>query len=86
MKFTINVSLAGDKFMSEIHLKQPVFTYSTCGPFTKNKERIQKFREIGEIQNIFTEMTDLQIKLVFSMIWLMEILKVQQEEQPLMKF
>ena len=76
MKFTINVSLAGDKFMSEIHLKQPVFTYSTCGPFTKNKERIQKFREIGEIQNIFTEMTDLQIKLVFSMIWLMEILKV----------
>ena len=86
MKFTINVSLAGDKFMSEIHLKQPVFTYSTCGPFTKNKERIQKFREIGEKQNIFTEMTDLQIKLVFSMIWLMEILKVQQEEQPLMKF
>ena len=86
MKFTINVLLAGDKFMSEIHLKQPVFIYSTCGPFTKNKERIQKFREIGEKQNIFTEMTDLQIKLVFSMIWLMEILKVQQEEQPLMKF
>ena len=32
--------LAGDKFMPEMHLKQPGFTYSACGPFTKNKERI----------------------------------------------
>ena len=31
--------LAGYKFMSEIHLKQFGFTYSACGPFTKNKER-----------------------------------------------
>ena len=30
--------LAGDKFMPEMHLKQPGFTYSACGPFTKNKE------------------------------------------------
>ena len=37
--------LAGDKFMPEMHLKQPGFTYSGCGPFTKNKERIQKFKE-----------------------------------------
>ena len=37
--------LAGDKFMPEIHLKQPGFTYSASGPFTKNKERIQKFKE-----------------------------------------
>ena len=37
--------LAGDKFMPEMHLKQPVFTYGACGPFTKNKERIQKFKE-----------------------------------------
>ena len=36
------VLLAGDKLMSEMHLKQPRFTYSACGPFTKNKERIQK--------------------------------------------
>ena len=35
--------LAADKFMPEMHLKQPRFTYSSCGPFTKNKERIQKF-------------------------------------------
>ena len=37
--------LTGDKFMPEMHLKQPAFTYSACGPFTKNKERIQKFKE-----------------------------------------
>ena len=37
--------LAGDKFMPEMHLKQPGFTCSTCGPFTKNKERIQKFKQ-----------------------------------------
>ena len=36
--------LAGDKFMPEMHLKQPVFTYSACGPCTKNKKRIQKFK------------------------------------------
>ena len=34
--------LAGDKFMSEIHLRQPGFTYSACGPFAKNKEIIKK--------------------------------------------
>ena len=37
--------LAGDKFMPEMHFRQPGFTYSACGPFTKNKERIQKIRE-----------------------------------------
>ena len=40
-------SLAGDKFMLEMHLKQPGFTYSACGPFPKNKERIKKFKETG---------------------------------------
>ena len=30
--------LAGDNFMPEMHLRQPVFTYSACGPFTKSKE------------------------------------------------
>ena len=33
----------GDKFMPEMHLRQPRFTYSACGTFTKNKQRIQKF-------------------------------------------
>ena len=37
--------LAGDKFTSEMHLKQPGFTYSASGPFTKNKERIEKFMQ-----------------------------------------
>ena len=35
--------LAGDKFMSEMHLKKPGFTYSACDPFTRNKERIENF-------------------------------------------
>ena len=34
--------LAGDKFMPEMHLEQPGFTYSVCGALTKNKERIRK--------------------------------------------
>ena len=40
--------LAGDKFMPEMHLRQPEFTYSACGPFTNNKDRIQKFKETGD--------------------------------------
>ena len=34
--------LIGDKFMPELHLKQPGFTYSACGPFAKHRERIEK--------------------------------------------
>ena len=45
--------LAGDKFMPEMHLKQPGFTYSACGPFTKNKERIQKFKKTGDTKYIY---------------------------------
>ena len=45
--------LAGDIFMPEMHLKQPGFTYSACGPFTKNKERIQKFKETEDTSNIY---------------------------------
>ena len=45
--------LAGDKLMSEMHLKQPEFTYSTCGSFTKNEERIQKFKETGDTTYIY---------------------------------
>ena len=42
-----NFLLAGDKFMPEIHLKQLGFTYGACGPFTKNKERIENFMQTG---------------------------------------
>ena len=40
-------SLTGDKFMLKMHLKQPIFTYSACGLFTKDKERIKKFMQTG---------------------------------------
>ena len=71
MKAIINMNeilnkflLAGDKFLPKMHLKQPAFTYNACGTFTENKERILKFKETGETM------------LVFSMIWLMKILKI----------
>ena len=45
--------LAGDKFMPEMHLKQPGFTYSAYGPFTKNKGRIEKFMQTGTTNFIY---------------------------------
>ena len=45
--------LVGDKFMPEMHLKQPGFTYSARGPFTKNKERIDKFMQAGNTDFIY---------------------------------
>ena len=33
--------------MPEMHLKQPSFTCNACGPFTRNKERIEKFMQTG---------------------------------------
>ena len=45
--------LAGYTFMPEIHLKQPGFTYSACGPFTKSKERIQNFMQAGNTNYIY---------------------------------
>ena len=50
--------LAGDKSMPEMHLKQPGFTYSACGPFTKHKERIQKFKETGDARYIYRNELD----------------------------
>ena len=50
--------LAVDKFMPTMHLKQPGFTYSACGPFTKNKERIQKFKETGDTKYIYSNELD----------------------------
>ena len=44
---------AGGKFMSEIHLKQLGFTYSACRPFTKNKQRIEKFMQTGDTNYIY---------------------------------
>ena len=50
--------LVGDKFMPEMHLKEPDFTYSVCGPFTKNKERIEKFMQTGNTDVIYKNELD----------------------------
>ena len=50
--------LPGDKFMPEMHLRQPQFTYSACGPFTKHKQRIQKFKETGDTNYIYKNELD----------------------------
>ena len=44
--------------MPEMHLKYPGFTYSACGPFTKNKERILKFEETGDTKHIYKNELD----------------------------
>ena len=50
--------LPGDRFMPELHLIQPGFTYSACGPFTKNKQRIQKFMQTGDTNYIYKNELD----------------------------
>ena len=50
--------LAANTFMPEMHWKQPRFTYSACGPFTKDKERIQKFKETGDTSYIYKNELD----------------------------
>ena len=50
--------LAGDKFMPEMHLRQPQFVYSACGPFTRHKERIKKFKQTGDTHYIYRNELD----------------------------
>ena len=50
--------LAGDKVMSEMHLRQPQFTYSACGPFTKHKQRLQKFMQTRDTNYIYKNELD----------------------------
>ena len=50
--------LVSDKFMPEMHLKQSGFTSSVCGPFTKNKERIEKFMQTGNTDFIYRNELD----------------------------
>ena len=45
--------LTGDKFMPKLHLRQPGFTYSACGLFTKHRKRIQKFKETDDLNYIY---------------------------------
>ena len=60
--------LVRDKFMPGMHLKQPGFTYSACGPFTENKERIEKFMQTGNTNFIYKNELD---KACFQKIWRM---------------
>ena len=64
--------------MPETLLRQPGFTYCACGPFTKNKEEIQKIKETGDSRYIYLSKTDKA--------WLIEILKSCLEEQLLIKY
>ena len=50
--------LAGDKFMPKIHLRQPQFVYSACGPFTRHKERIKEFKRTGDRRYIYRNELD----------------------------
>ena len=50
--------MTGDKFIPELHLKQPGFTYRACGPFTKDRERRQKFRETGSLKHLYRNELD----------------------------
>ena len=53
-----NFLLAGDKFMPEMHLRQPQFVYSACGPFTRHKEIIKKFKRTGDTRYIYRNELD----------------------------
>ena len=68
-----NFLLAGDKFMPEMHIKQPGFTYSAYGPFTKSQEKIEKLMQTGNTDFIYKNELD---KACFQMTWLMANQKI----------
>ena len=75
--------LAGDKSMPEMHLRKPGFTYSACGPFTRNKERIKKFTQTGDSRYICRNKLD---KACFQDDMAYEDFKDLKKEQLLIKF
>ena len=75
--------LAGDKFMPEMHLRQPQFTYSACGPFTKHKQKIQNFKETGDTKYIYRNELD---KACFAMMLHILIVKILQKEPLRIRF
>ena len=66
-------SLSGDEFMPKMDLRQPWFTYSASGPFTKNQERID-LKKKQEIWDIFLKRK--KIEIFFKIVWLTETLKI----------
>ena len=84
MNKIVNKSLpAGDKFISEMHLKQPGSTYSVCGPFISNKQRIERIMQIGDTNYIYKNDID---KAFFNMTWLMANIKTYKQEHNQIKF
>ena len=75
--------LVGDKFMPAIDLGQPSFTYSACGPFTKNKERTQKFKGTGDSKYVYQNELD---KACFQHDMAYGILMIYLEEQLLINY
>ena len=45
--------MTGDTFIPELHLKQPEFTYSACGPSAKYREKLRKLRETGNLEHFY---------------------------------
>ena len=72
-EIVIKFLLAGDKFMPEIHLKQPGFTTVLLDHLLKTKKEFKNLKK-QKIQAIFTKMN--LIRLVFNMIWFMKMLKI----------
>ena len=52
-KFINKFLLSGDKFIPELRVRKPEFTYSASGTFTKHRERIQKFIETGNVKYLY---------------------------------
>ena len=50
--------LAGDKLVTEMHLRQCQFVYSACGPFTRHKERIKEFKRTGDTRLLYRNELD----------------------------
>ena len=50
--------LPGEKLLPQIHLRKPVYTYSSYGPFTESKSRVQKFKETGDLRYLYQKELD----------------------------
>ena len=69
---------AGDRFMPEMHLRRPRFTYSACGAFTKTEKEYTNLKK-QKIDDIFIKTNKIKT-------WLMEILKIKLKEYFLIKY
>ena len=83
--------LTTDKFIPELHFRQPALTYSACGPFTKHRETILKFRETGNFRHsyrnelgkacfvhgaTYSDWEDLAKRTILTKVWKIELMKL----------